>query len=74
MSTVLTTNAQMVRWNQAQLRAALKLYLKTGMLPSRNVTMGDLLKRAGYHTGKVYVRSRRSCQIAIDDLNKLLEA
>lgn len=70
---VLTTNEQMVRWNQAQLRAALLLYLATGILPANGVRMRDLLKRAGWHTGRVYMNSRRSCSIAIADLTKLLE-
>jgi hypothetical protein len=64
---------EQARWNQAQVRAALRLYLKTGILPTRGATMGRLLTQAGAHTGKLYMKSRRSCDIAIADLTELLE-
>lgn len=70
---VLTSADQMRRFNQAQVRAALKLYLRTGMLPTRSVTMGALLEQAGKHTGKAYMKSRRSCSTAIEDLDELLK-
>lgn len=72
MTTVLTTADQMRRFNQAQVRAALRLYLRIGMLPSRGVTMGMLLEQAGKHTGCTYAKRRGSCTTAIADLDKLL--
>lgn len=72
MTAVLTTADQMRRFNQAQVRAALRLYLRTGMLPNRGVTMGMLLEQAGKHTGCTYTKRRGACAAAIADLDKLL--
>lgn len=72
MTTVLTTADQMRRFNMAQVRAALRLYLRIGMLPSRGVTMGMLLEQASAHTGYAYPKWRSACTTAIADLDKLL--
>lgn len=72
MTAVLTSADQMLRFNQAQVRAALKLYLRTGMLPTRGVRVRDLLGQAGKHTAKTYANSRAACTAAISDLDKLL--
>lgn len=55
------------------LTGAVKLYSKTGMLPNRHQTVGNLLKLAGEWTGKKYPRSRSGAALAYQHLVKVKE-
>lgn len=57
------------------LKHGLKLYSKTGMLPNRAWTKGNMLATAGAITGVAYKpRARDSVVRAIADLERWIEA
>ena len=73
MSAILTTFQQR-RFNMAQVKVALRLYLNTGMLPHYRVTLTKLLAQATQYTKRTYPRSRKGCELAMADLvSKMLE-
>lgn len=54
------------------LHSAIKLYLATGMIPTRGVTISKMLVIATQITGKTYRRG--AGQAAVDDLQVWIEA
>ncbi|TXH15266.1 MAG: hypothetical protein E6R03_07505 [Hyphomicrobiaceae bacterium] len=68
----LTTPDQMRRFHMAQVRAAIKLYAKTKLVPTRGVTITKLLEMAGTYTGDKYFCSQQGYEAAIKDLDNLL--
>lgn len=46
------------------LRSSINLYLKTGMIPTRGVTISRMLAIAGQTTGKTYKRGQGCAAIA----------
>ncbi len=55
------------------LMLAIKLYLDTGMLPTRGVTPTRMRDIATSHTGKNYKRGRNGLETAAADLKIMLE-
>lgn len=51
-----------------QLRAAISLYMKTGMIPTRGVTITKMLRAAKEFTGKVYGNNLPGYATAMADL------
>jgi hypothetical protein len=65
--TVLTGDAvTLYRWKSIQ--QFIGLYMKTGMIPTRGVTISKMIKMAGEITGKKYKNNRPGWQQAYDDL------
>lgn len=56
-------------YRAVQLRSAISLYMKTGMIPTRGVTITKMLRAAKEYTGKIYGRSLPAYAIAIADLD-----
>lgn len=54
------------------LRSAIGLHMKTGMMPTRGVTITKMLTMAGVYTGQKYKRGEH--QRAMDDLTVWIEA
>lgn len=52
----------------AVLLSVLKLYRKTGILPTRGMTITKMLKMATSYTGTVYKRGPKGLEQAITDL------
>lgn len=53
------------------LMAGIKLYLRSGIRPARNVTPRVMRSVAGEYTGKTYPASRKGLETALDDLTNL---
>lgn len=56
-----------------QLRMAIKLYVKCGMIPTRGVGIKKMLAVASGYTGKRYAASRAVATLAVDDLTVWIE-
>lgn len=59
-------------YQASQLRSFLKLYAKTGMIPTRGVTITKMLKMASTFTGKTYKRG--DAMKAHEDMHQWVEA
>lgn len=61
------------RYRLITIKAGLKLYVKSGMIPNRSWTLSKMLRAAGEFTGKVYPRSARGAEDAVRDLQAIFE-
>lgn len=68
-STLLTGDA-IEFYRRAQLKAFIGLYIKTGMIPTRGVTISKMLKLATEITGQTYKNNREGWLKAEADLDK----
>lgn len=65
---ILTGNDAHELYRAMQIRSAIGLYMKTGMIPTRGVTITKLLRAAKQYTGKIYGRTPAAYAVAINDL------
>lgn len=57
----------------ASLWSAIRLYLKTGMIPTRGYTLTRMNEAAGRYTGKTY-KGRKGAEQAVEDLHNWVQA
>lgn len=70
--TTITGNA--INWYQCKvLVTSIRMYLRSGMMLSRSATPANMRALATLYTGKTYTRSRKGLEMAMIDIQALLD-